>query len=71
LSADVPDVHVSTGLTLLIGAAVLAPAMLSDAGDANLIREIDEFHGSRGGTEDAGRAAEPVAFVPAVVTTAR
>ncbi|KUL25673.1 hypothetical protein ADL15_40000 [Actinoplanes awajinensis subsp. mycoplanecinus] len=33
LSADVPDVHVSTGLTMLIGAVVLAPAMLADAGN--------------------------------------
>ncbi|GAA0572549.1 EamA family transporter [Paractinoplanes ferrugineus] len=33
ISADVPDVHVSTGLTMLIGSVVLAPAIVRDAGN--------------------------------------
>ena len=40
LSADVSDVYVSTGLTMLVGAVVLAPAMLSDAGNAGEPRAV-------------------------------
>ena len=40
LSADVPDVHVSTGLTMLIGAVVLAPAMMLDTGDVGQKRTV-------------------------------
>ncbi|GAA2599426.1 EamA family transporter [Winogradskya consettensis] len=40
LSTDVPDVHVSTGLTMLIGAVVLAPAMLTDAGEVGQPRTV-------------------------------